>query len=70
MSNNIVSERKRLSLRQSDLAGKLGVSKSTVERWEQGRGRPNGDQLIALHSIFGCSIDYLLGITDERKVRA
>lgn len=69
MSNNIVSERKRIGLRQSDLADRLEVSKSTIERWEQGRGLPNADQLIVLHSIFGCSIDYLLGITDERKVR-
>lgn len=69
MSNNIVSERKRIGLRQSDLAEKLMVSKSTIERWEQGRGLPNAEQLVSLHSIFGCSIDYLLGITDERKAR-
>ena len=69
MSNNIVSERKRIGLRQADLADRLEVSKSTVERWEQGRGLPNADQLIMLHSIFGCSIDYLLGISEERKVR-
>lgn len=70
MSNNIVSERKRIGLRQSDLAERLDVSKSTIERWEQGRGTPNAEQLIVLHSVFECSIDYLLGITDERKVRA
>lgn len=63
---NIASERKRLGLRQADLAEKLGVSKSTVERWEQNVTPPFGDKLVEMHDLFGCTVDYLLGITDER----
>lgn len=67
---NIASERKRKNMRQEDLAKELGVSKSTVARWEQGALPPYGSELIKMHDIFGCSTDYLLGISDERKTVA
>lgn len=63
---NIASERKRLGLRQEDLAEELKVSKSTVARWEQNITPPFGDKLVEMHKLFGCTVDYLLGITDER----
>lgn len=64
---NIASERKRLGITQEELADRVDVSKSTVARWEQGVLPPFADALIAMHELFGCSIDYLLGLTDERK---
>lgn len=51
---------------QLSLAKCLGVDESTVRDWELGkRSIPSGKVLKAA-SIFGCSTDYLLGITDER----
>lgn len=67
MKVNIASERMRLGLTQEDLSNELGVSKSTVLRWEQGIGKPDSGQLVAMHYLFKCSTDYLLGLTDERK---
>lgn len=67
MSNNIASERKRINLKQEELAVKIGVSKSTVGRWEQGILAPYGANLVSMHLLFGCSTDYLLGISDERN---
>lgn len=68
---NIASERKRMNMTQEDLANELGVSKSTVARWEQEMTPPYGSELIKMHNLFQCSTDYLLGLTDERKtVRA
>lgn len=64
---NIISERTRMGLNQKDLAKRIGVSLTTVSRWEQGRGKPNASELIKMRKLFGCSTDYLLGLTDERK---
>ena len=66
MCNNIASERRRIGFKQSDLAHEIGVSESTVSRWERGVTLPYGMELIAMKGLFGCSTDYLLGITDER----
>lgn len=65
--NNVASERKRIDLGQKELAEKIGVSPSTVYRWERGELMPYGSELISMHKLFGCSTDYLLGISDERN---
>lgn len=67
MANLVASERVRLDMTQAELAEEASVSKSTVERWESG-AIPSGCDLITLHEIFGCSVDYLLGLTDNRKM--
>ncbi len=64
---NITSERTRLGVSQKDLADHLNVSLTTVSRWEQGRAFPNSADLVNMRELFGCSVDYLLGLTDERK---
>lgn len=64
--NNIASERTRIGITQKDLAKKLDKSLTTVSRWEQGRGMPTASELIGMHKLFGCSVDYLLGLSDER----
>ena len=66
---NIASERVRLGLEQKDLAKKLKTSSATVSRWERGITKPDADQLVSMHKLFGCSVDYLLGVTDERMPR-
>lgn len=66
MTSNIASERKRIGYRQSDLAVELNVSTSTVARWEQGKLSPAGSNLAQMKKLFGCTTDYLLGLTDER----
>lgn len=67
MTTNIASERVRLGIRQVDLADAVGVGLSTVMRWEKGYLPPTADKLVKMHELFGCSTDYLLGLTDERK---
>lgn len=44
-----------------DLANKLGVTKSSINMWENGSSIPKDNILIALSKIFNVSIDYLLG---------
>ena len=66
MNNTIASERTRLGLSQDELAQELKKSRSTIQRWEKSPEEISGANLIKLSTLFGCSIDYLLGNTIER----
>lgn len=69
MRNNIASERVRLGWSQDELAEKLDVSRDTVKKWEKGETSIKSSMLIAMSDLFGCSIDYLMGRTEERLMR-
>ena len=69
MRNNIASERVRLGWSQDELAEKLDVSRDTVKKWESGETPIKSSMLIAMSDLFGCSIDYLMGRTEERLMR-
>ena len=64
---NIASERVRLGLTQEGLAEQLGVARHTVLRWENGKTTPPTSAVYMMANIFGCSTDYLIGLTDERN---
>lgn len=64
---NIASERVRLGLTQEGLADQLGVARQTVLRWENGKTTPPTSAVYMMANIFGCSTDYLIGLTDERN---
>ena len=64
---NIASERVRIGLTQEGLAEHLGVSRQTVLRWENGKTTPPTSAVYMMADLFGCSTDYLLGITDVRN---
>lgn len=63
---NIDIERVRLRMSYADLAEKLGVNRRTIYEWITGSNIPVG-QLVKMSELFGCSIDYLLGLTEVRK---
>ncbi|EMZ42673.1 MULTISPECIES: helix-turn-helix domain-containing protein [Atopobium] len=63
----IASERVRIGLTQGQLAQLVSVTPATVSRWELGKFEPYGSNIAKLADIFGCSTDYLLGLSDERK---
>lgn len=66
MPNCIGAERVRLRLSQTDLGDKLGVSRSIIVRIERDPKSATYDQLERMSQLFGCSIQYLLGETDDR----
>lgn len=72
MKNLIKSERARIGLIQAELGAALNqpVSERTVREWEKGNSPIPSFQLLNLIQIFHCSVDYLLGLTDERTSRA
>jgi len=57
--------RKMCKLKLLEAAKKLGVSQPTVSSWESGRKSPPLEQLIAMSELYGVSIDYLLGLTEN-----
>lgn len=52
---------------QKELAEHLGTTVRAIAYYESGSREPNIATLIALADYFGCSIDYLVGRTDEAR---
>ena len=63
--NRIKAERALKGWSQVELAGRLNVDPSSVVRWEAG-GMISQDTIVEMRSLFGCTIDWLLGLCEER----
>ncbi|WP_283678928.1 helix-turn-helix transcriptional regulator [Lentilactobacillus sp. Marseille-Q4993] len=76
MSNNLASNLKKLrdlnNIKQSELAVKFHVSRSTVSGWETGRNTPDIEILYGLCNFYGISMENLLSpkvvITPKIKI--
>jgi len=55
---------------QKELAEIIRVSGSAVSAYENGKKVPGSDTLMRLAEYFDCSIDYLMGKTNEKKAGA
>lgn len=64
--NRIGSERTRMRMTQAELAKLVDVTDKTLSVWEQNNERCPTQKIKKLAGIFGCSTDYLLGMSDER----
>lgn len=60
--------REELQMTQSDLAKKLGITRSSVNAWEMGISTPSTQYLVELAYIFKVSTDYLLGISSNAQI--
>lgn len=67
IGNRITELREANGLSKVQLAEKLGVTKSTITRYEADIMRPNLDVLLDLRDLFGVTLDWLIG--DERSKR-
>ncbi len=54
-------------LKQKDLAAYLNCSQVSYSYYELGRRDIPTSALIRLAEYYKCSVDYLLGLTDEKK---
>ena len=53
--------RKNMSLSQKEFGQKIGVAESTVSLYESNKRFPDADTLKKISTLFGVSLDYLLG---------
>ena len=71
MLGNILKKlREDFEMSQEVLAQKLNVSPSTIGMYETNKRQPNYETLLKISSIFNCSIDYLLGNSDEKQLKS
>lgn len=61
--DRIKSLREEKGLNLTQLAVEFDLKEAGVRSWENGRTKPGADTLIKLAEYFGCSTDYLLGVS-------
>lgn len=61
MYSRIAEQRKKLGLSQEELAIRLKISQKSISKYERGDRRPSYETLLGMSTIFGVSVDYLLG---------
>lgn len=57
--------RDKAGMTQTDLARKLGISRSAVNSWEMSLSTPSLANIVAMAQIFRVSADYLLSVSDR-----
>lgn len=65
---NLKKLRKGRGMTQSQLGGKIGLSKAVISKYETGLGYPSFDVLIRIAQYFGVSTDYLLGVSGNKSL--
>ena len=60
LNEKILYYRKAARMSQEELAGRLGVSRQAVSKWELGDAVPDVDRLVRLARTFGITVDELL----------
>lgn len=63
--DNLFSLMSKLGINQSQLSAETGISTGNLSDWKKGRSMPTSAKLTILADYFNCSVDYLLGRTDE-----
>ncbi len=57
--------REEAGVSMNQLAAAVSVSDAAVCKWENGNAEPKVSYLIKLSEYFECSVDYLVGKTDD-----
>lgn len=60
--------REEKNMTQSDLAKKLGITRSSVNAWEMGISIPSTQYIVELAYLFKVSTDYLLGLNTDANI--
>lgn len=67
-ADRLVQLRKNSGLSQEALAGKLGVSRQAISKWERAEASPDTDNLIALAELYGMTLDDLLNTVNDEYI--
>ncbi len=60
LGNNLFNARKKSGLSQEEVAGRLGVSRQTISKWELDETLPDICQSKRLANLYGLSLDELI----------
>lgn len=66
MLKNIEAERGRIGLSKEAISKKLNITSKTYNGYVSQKNPIPSDILLAAADMFGCSVDYLLGLTENR----
>jgi transcriptional regulator with XRE-family HTH domain len=66
IGDRIKKLREEKGLMQQDVCNTLGIEQSTLANYENNRRIPKIDVLIEIANYYGVSLDYLVGMTDNR----
>lgn len=68
LSKKLYDLRTQKGFAQEKLAEVLGVSRQSVQKWENGGAIPSIDKLVRIADFFDVSLDYLISNKDNRSV--
>lgn len=69
MGQRIHDKREEFRLTQEELADRLGVSKQTISKWEQGKVKNiDRDYISRMAAIFHCDAEWLMHMDGSTKV--
>ena len=68
IADRIKTLREQRNMTQSELARTLGITRSSVNAWEQGISVPSTQYIVELSDMFGVSADFLLCIDEKAAV--
>lgn len=66
--DNLFLRIKELNLTAKKLSNDTGISTGNISDWKNGRSMPTAIKLDILADYLDCSVDYLLGRTDNPEV--
>lgn len=66
---NMRAERIKHGLSIRQVADIVGMHPNSLMRWESGEADPLAINLVKLSKLYGCSPEYLLGMTEDRDGR-
>lgn len=66
IGDRIKKLREEKGLMQQDVCNTLGIEQSTLANYENNRRIPKIDVLIEIANYYGVSLDFLVGMTDNR----
>jgi transcriptional regulator with XRE-family HTH domain len=68
IGKQIKKYRSEMEVSQEELAERIFVSRQTVSNWETDKNYPDLKSLVLLSSLFGVSLDLLIGDGETRRM--
>ena len=67
LGERLQKQRLYMKISQKEAACAIGVSPSIISNYESSERTPSVENLMALASLYKCSVDYLLGINNTSR---